>query len=183
MHPPSPLADTLIRHLGREEALLRTALANVTAIHAALRCGDLATALGISTQALAAELREAADDRSAAATALAREVARLSESGSACLALDSESRATGEVKTVTLTALAANLPEPHAAELLATRVRLAAVTAELAEVQARNANLITHLRSYFRGVLSELTAPEAPLRYGPSGSRLEPAAVPARITS
>jgi hypothetical protein len=156
MHPPHPLADTLLRHLGREESLLRATLTGVTAVCAALRRGDLAAAFDASAQqALAPQLRETADDRTAAATALAREVGLV-----------------GEV--LTLTALAAKLPAPHAAELLAARERLAALTAEVSAVQARNANLITSLRSYFRGVLSDLTAPDAPLRYGPSGSRLEP---------
>lgn len=157
MHPHSPLADTLLRHLGREEALLRTALAGVTAVAEALRRGDLVAAFDASAQqALATELRDAANERSAAAIALAREVGLSGES-------------------LTLAALAASLPEQHAAELLAARERLTTLTAEMAAIQARNANLITHLRSFFRGVLSELTAPDAPLRYGPSGSRLEPA--------
>jgi hypothetical protein len=74
----------------------------------------------------------------------------------------------------TLTALVAKLPET-AADLRAARDRLRALAADLAASQDRNANLIVHLRSYFRGVLSGLAAPDAPARYGPSGGRLEPA--------
>lgn len=165
MHPQSHPADTLLRRLEREEALLRAALAGVTAVSEALRQGDLANAFDASAQqALATELHAAANERAAAATALGRE-----------LGLSGEA--------VTLANLAAKLPEQHASELLAARERLTALTAEIAAIQARNANLITHLRSFFRGVFSELTAPDAPLRYGPSGSRLEPvtgAAVQAR---
>jgi hypothetical protein len=160
MHPHSLFADTLLRHLEREEALLRAALAGVTTVSAALRRGDLAAAFDASAQqTLGAVLREAAAERTAAATALAREVGLSGE-------------------PLALAALAAKLPAPHAAELLAARDRLAAITAEIAAVQTRNANLIAHLRSYFRGVLSDLTAPDAPLRYGPSGGRLEPALGP-----
>lgn len=156
MHPHSYLADTLLRHLGREEALLRSALAGVTAVAEALRKGDLATAFDASAQqALAVELHAAADQRAAAAVALGREFGL-----------------TGEA--VTLANLAAKLAAPQAAELIASRDRLTALTGEISAVQARNANLIAHLRSFFRGVLSDLTAPDAPLRYGPSGSRLEP---------
>jgi hypothetical protein len=154
MQSPSLLADTLLRHLEREESLLRTALAGATEVYAALRGGDLATALGATAQqALATELRETAGARSAAATALAGE-----------LGLSDEA--------LTLSGLAARLPESHAAQLRAARDRLAALTTELSAVQSRNANLVSHLRSYFRGVLSELTAPDVPVRYGPSGSRL-----------
>jgi hypothetical protein len=157
MHPHSTLADTLLRHLEREEALLRAALAGVTTVSEALRQGDLASAFDASAQQqLATELREAADGRSAAAAALGREVGLSGEA-------------------TTLANLATKLSEQQAAELRAARERLTALTTEITAIQARNANLITHLRSFFRGVLSELTAPDAPLRYGPSGSRLEPA--------
>lgn len=157
MHPHPSLADTLLRQLGREESLLRTALAGLTDVYEALRRGDLAGAFSASAQPVfASELREAADARADAAFALAREIG-LSGEG------------------LTLSALAARLPDPAAAELLAARDRLTPLAAEIAAVQARNANLITHLRSYFRGVLSDVMAPGAPLRYGPSGSRLEPA--------
>lgn len=157
MHPHSLPADTLLRHLGREEALLRAALAQAVRAGEALRRGDLASAFDANAQQqLANDLREAADQRAAAATALARELGPADEAPA-------------------LAALAAKLPDPHASELRAARGRLAALAAEIAAVQTRNANLITHLRSFFRGVLSELTAPDAPTRYGPSGSRLEPA--------
>ena len=157
MPPYCPSVDTLLRHLEREEALLRAALAGVTAVSEALRRGDLASAFDASAQqALATDLREAAAERAAAAMALGREFGLSGEA-------------------VTLANLAAKLSEHYATELLAARERLTALTAEIAAIQARNANLITHLRSFFRGVLSELTAPDAPLRYGPSGSRLEPA--------
>lgn len=165
MHPLPHPADTLLRHLEREEALLGAALAGVTAVCAALRRGDLAGAFDASAQrTLATELREVADARTGAATALAHEVGLSDEA-------------------LTLSGLAARLPESHAPQLLAARDRLFALTTEISAVQARNANLVTHLRSYFRGVLSELTAPDVPVRYGPSGSRLEPltgAAVQAR---
>ena len=154
MHPHSPLAASLLSSLAHEEALLRTALAGATEVSSALRKGDLPAALGATAQEpLAARLREAADARTSAANALA-----------AAVGLNAE--------PMTLSALAAKLDAPAAAELLAARDRLAALAAEIAAIQDRNANLIAHLRSFFRGVLSDLTAPDVPVRYGPSGSRV-----------
>lgn len=159
MHLPQPtLADNLLQHLAREESLLRDALANVTALHGALRRGEMAEALRLSTEqaALGSALHDAAADRAAAASKLAGQAG-----------IDS--------KDLTLSALAAKLPESPAAALQAARDRLASVGAELSALHTQNANLIAHLRSFFRGVLSGLTPPDAPQRYGPSGSRLEPA--------
>jgi hypothetical protein len=159
MHPPSPhpLADTLLRHLECEEALLRDALAGATEIYEALRRGDLAAAQTAATRQpeLGTALAAAAAARTTAAHTLA------SELGLAC-------------EEITLAALAAKLPESETAKVLAVRSRLTALATELTEVQTRNANLVVHLRSYFRGVLADLV-PETPSRYGASGSRLEPA--------
>ena len=157
-HPHQQLLAPFLRHLGSEEALLRDALAGATEVHAALRRGDLAGALAATARqaATGTALGDAAAVRTASATALARELG---------ISADAP----------TLAALAAKLPDPLAVVVRAARDRLAAVAADLTAVQARNANLVGHLRSFFRGVLSELTAPGAPLRYGPSGGRLEPA--------
>jgi hypothetical protein len=158
-HPPHPKhARTFLQQLAREESLLRDALANVTVLHGALRRGALAESLTYSTEqaALGVALREAADARTASALELAREVGL-----------------TGE--DLTLSALAAKLPESLAAEVRDARARLAGVTAELSAVHTDNANLIGHLRSFFRGVLSGLATPGAPQRYGPSGGRVESA--------
>jgi hypothetical protein len=167
-HPHQPLTNTLLQHLASEETLLRNALVSVTEIHAALRRGDLAAALALSMaqQAQGAALRAAANERTNSATALARELGIAGEE-------------------LRLSAIAAKLPDSLAIELQAVRERLTAVTAELNAIQIRNANLIGHLRSFFRGVLSDLTAPGAPQRYGPSGSRLEAitGTAGARITS
>ncbi|HEX4608856.1 MAG TPA: hypothetical protein VH092_11685, partial [Urbifossiella sp.] len=76
---------------------------------------------------------------------------------------------------LTLAALAARAPGPAGDDLLAARARLAAATAELAGIQQRYANLAFHLRSYFRGVMSALTAAGGPSRYGPTGAVLGPA--------
>ncbi len=157
-HPQQLLANTLLRCLGSEETLLRNALAGATEIYAALRRGDLAAALSLSAeqQAHADALREAAKPRADAATALARELGLAGEE-------------------LTLSAIAAKLPDPLTVEVRAARDRLAVVTAKLNALQTRNANLLGHLRSFLRGVLSDLTVPDAPQRYGPSGGRLETA--------
>lgn len=154
MHPHSPLAASLLEHLAHEEAALRTALAGVTGINESLCRGDLPAALDAAAQEpIASQLREACDRRNAVANDLARAVGLHNE-------------------PLTLAALAAKLDTAEAAELLAARDRLTALTTVIATIQTRNANLITHLRSFFRGVLSDLTTPDAPARYGPSGSRL-----------
>jgi hypothetical protein len=157
--PPHPSLAQFLRQLAREEALLRDALANVVEVNEALRRGDAAAALVASErpESIAAAQREAAEARAASAAALARE-----------LRLDGES--------LTLSRIAANLPEVQAAEVLTARDRLAAVARELAAVQTRNANLLEHLRSFYRGVLSGVTGLDAPRRYGPSGGPLDPSA-------
>jgi hypothetical protein len=160
MHPHHTLHSltaALARHLAREEELLREALANVTALHAALCRGDLAAGRAVcdGQPALAAGLRGAAEAREAAAARLARDLG-LHERGP------------------TLAALAERLPADLAADLWAARTRLTAVAGQLSGIQARNANLVVHLRSFFRGVLSGPTAGDGPPRYGPTGSRLEP---------
>ncbi len=158
MHTLHPLTSALLNHLAREEAVLRDALACGNDVFAALRRGDLpgALATGAKYEAAGVSLHDAAPPRAAAAAALARELG-LSAQG------------------VTLAALAAALPDPFAADLRAARARLTAGATELAAVQARNANLIGHLRSYFRGVLADLGT-ETPSRYGPTGVRVEPGA-------
>jgi hypothetical protein len=145
--------------VAREESLLRDALANVVEVNEALRRGDPAAALAGSErqESIAAAQREAAEARAASVAALAREL-----------------RLGGE--NLTLSRIAASLPEAQAAEVRAARDRLAALARELAAVQTRNANLLEHLRSFYRGVLSGVTGFDAPRRYGPSGGPLEPAA-------
>ena len=149
------LTAALLRHLESEEALLRTALSNVTGLNDALMRGDLTSGRTICTgqPALADALHDAAEARGAAAAALALELG-LAPAG------------------VTLAALAEQLPPDLQAEILAARTRLTALTSELTAIQARNANLTAHLRSFFRGVLSEVTAADAPPRYGPTGRRI-----------
>lgn len=158
MHPLSPLADTLLDRLAAEEDLLRAALANQQEVHAALRRGDPADAQALASEqpGLAADMRRAAAARAAACAALARE-----------LKLDAES--------ATLADVAARVPSEPAGRLLAVRAVLHELTAEIGTFQARNANLIAHLRSFLRGALTAAGAPEPSSRYGPTGSRLAPA--------
>lgn len=155
---PSPLVETFLRHLGAEERLLAAVLEKANEVTETLRRGDLraATAAGAEQHELAAALRAASGARLDAAGALAR-------------ALNTSH------DPLTLAALAEHLPEPERGAVLAARERLAAVAADLNRIQTRNANLLGHLRSFFRGVLSDITADDAPARYGPSGSWLAPA--------
>ena len=64
------------------------------------------------------------------------------------------------------------LPAEEAARLAAQRDRLQESAQIISQFQSANANLIAHLRSYFRGVLSTLAIEGTPVRYGPSGSRV-----------
>lgn len=153
------LVDELLDRLTEEEALLRDALASLADLHSALCRGELEAinAIRPRQEAVAAALTDRAGVRSAAAAALAAAVG-LAPGG------------------LTLSALAARLPGPTGAGLLAARDRLASVAAEVGNFQRRNANLITYLRSYFRCVLSVLAVGDAPVRYGPTGTCLSPTA-------
>lgn len=164
----STLAASFLQRLRVEEDLLADALASANELYAALRRGDTtaATATTARQRANAASLHDAGAARAIAAGALAH-----------ALGIPADG--------LKLTALAEKLPDDLGAEVLAARERLATVTAELATIQTRNANLLAHLRSFFRGVLSDLTADDTPARYGPSGSWLAPvpgATLPARGT-
>lgn len=162
MHTLHPLTTELLVHLAREDALLRDALACGNEVFAALRRGDLpgAQAAGARYEAAGVSLHDAAPARTAAAAALAKELG-LSAQGA------------------TLAKLADALPESLAADLRAARARLTAAATELTAVQARNANLLAQLRSYFRGVFADLGT-ETPSRYGPTGVRIEVGAVQGR---
>jgi hypothetical protein len=159
MHTIDPLADSLLRHLRDEEALLRESLALLTGVSAALRAGDLGAVAAAqpAQESLAAALQAVHAARLAPVEALA-----------AAVGLPGEG--------LTLGVLAMRLPEPWADQARKARDRLIAVAAEIAAVQGRNANLIAHLRSFFRGALRALTAADAPVRYGRSGVCLVPAA-------
>ena len=152
------LLPPFLQLLRVEEQLLRDAGTVLGGVHAALRRGDLAAvmAAGPEQEALAAALSSA-------------------ESARATLLADLAFAAGVSPDGLTLAVLAAALPEPWAGEVQAARDRLVAVAAEVNDFRLRNANLISHLRSYFRGVLSTLTAVDAPVRYGPSGMHLSPA--------
>ena len=161
----STTTATFLQHLRVEEQFLADVLAKANDVYAALRRGDLAAATEITTQlnADAAGLRAASAQRAAVAEHLAR-----------ALGLPT--------KDLKLSALVESLPDPLGAEVGAARDRLTAVTTDLTAVQTRNANLLGHLRSFFRDVLADLTADDTPARYGPSGNWLAPSAGSALLT-
>jgi hypothetical protein len=168
MHPQIiPLTTSFLQHLDAEEQLLHDALAVAVDLYTALRKGDLAPLKSAQPrqEQLALDLRSGADRREAAANRLARALGFPPEG-------------------LTLSSLAKRLGEPAATRILAARERLSTITAQLTDFQQRNANLIHHLRSYFRSVLSALTkTSDVPVRYGSSGARLTPgfgAAIQAR---
>jgi FlgN protein len=149
----TPLTNSFLQRLDVEERLLNDALTVASDLYETLRKGDLAPVKLAQPrqEELAAALRSAAAEREAASIRLARSLGMPTES-------------------LTLAKLANRLGEPQAAGILAVRDRLSALTTRLADFQQRNANLIHHLRSYFRSVLSALTKTEdVPIRYGSSG--------------
>jgi hypothetical protein len=133
-------------------------MANAETIYSAIRGGDRNTANAATAeqQQLAVAIRTAGEMRDASAAALA-----------GALGLSRSS--------ATLTRFAEVLGEPQTTAITAIRDRLRAATSDFAKIQTRNANLLAHLRSYFRDALADFTANDAPVRYGPSGSRLLPA--------
>ena len=153
MPVPEPPSAALLEHLRAEEALLGRALAVLTDLHAAVRGGDLSAIEAARPQLDA--ITAATTARRAERDAVAAEVA-------AAVGLPPEH--------VTLSALADCLPEPAAGGLRAARDRLARLAAELTACQRRNANLISYLRSFFRGALSGTADP--PARYGRSGAAI-----------
>lgn len=155
--PPSTPHEVLLQLLAAEEQLLRTSTTKAREVHAALRCADLVgvNLLGEQQERLAAELKAASQARLAAAQEL-----------SAHLNLSSIPQ--------TLGALADAAPEPLATDLRQARDTFKRLAAEFDAIQTRNANLIGHLRSFFRGVLADVTGDDAPDRYGPTGGRLAP---------
>lgn len=149
---PRPLVQALLARLQAEEELLRTAKQVVMRLYATLRKGDLPAVEGLwpEHEKLAAELAARAAERETAAAALA-----------AALQLPA---------TATLSELAEPLSPPLAEAVRAARERLRALTQQVQQFQSANANLISHLRSYFREVLGGLTAESPVLRYGPTGN-------------
>lgn len=157
--PSEPLVEQLLQHLAVEEQLLGQALELAAEHHETLKSGNFAPLKTYQPrqEELAEALRTAADRREAAAILLGR-----------ALGLPAEG--------LTLAKLAARLGEPEADRIAAVRGRLSRLTAKLGEFQKRNANLIRHLRSFFRSVLSALTkTSDVPVRYGASGACLTPA--------
>lgn len=155
---PSPRVETFLRCLEAEEQFLNLALEKALEIYAALRGGGLkgVAALGAQQEEITAALKTASALRLEVTNGLASDLNIPSEQ-------------------LTLRQLAESLPEPDAEAVRDARERLAALAAEFTRIQTRNANLLGHLRSFFRDVLADLTPDAEPLRYGPTGSWLSPA--------
>jgi hypothetical protein len=162
---PRPLAEQLLDQLAGEEELLRQARECVMGLYASLRKGDVpAVQVALPrNEALAAQLAARGGQRQAAA-------ARLAE-------------AVGLPATATLQQIAAASPDPFGPKFLAARTTLRALATQVDQFRTANANLIDRLRSFFHDVLSGLTAPDAPARYGPTGNRLTVHAVSATVVS
>jgi FlgN protein len=158
-HPAyNPLTASFLQRLDVEERLLNEALTLTADLYATLRKGELANIKLTQPrlEELAATLRKAARDREIVTAQLARSLGLKTEG-------------------LTLAILATRLGEPQASAILAQRERLTDLSAKLANYQERNANLIHHLRSYFRSVLSSLTkTTDIPIRYSARGECLGP---------
>lgn len=162
---PRPLAEQLLDQLAGEEELLRQARECVMGLYTSLRKGDVpAVQVALPrNEVLATQLASRAEQRQAAAARLAGAV--------------------GLPTTATLQQIAAASPDPFGPKLLAVRSTLRALSTQVDQFRTANANLIDRLRSFFHDVLSGLTAPDAPARYGPSGNRLTVHAVSATVVS
>lgn len=158
---PRPLVQALLARLQLEETVLQSARQTAMRLYAALRKGDVpgVEALQPEQEGLAVSLKAQAADRESAAAALAA--------------------ALGLPPTASLTELAAPLSPPLAEAVLAARDRLRDLTRQVEQFQSANANLISHLRSYFRGVLNGLTDETPPPRYGPTGAAVTGPVAPA----
>jgi flagellar biosynthesis/type III secretory pathway chaperone len=148
-------AAQLLQHLQTEEDLLRQVWDALSQIHTVLRSGDLAAvAVALPAhEALAQKLDQSQQARRATIEPLAAAVGVAPHEAA-------------------LAVLVARLPEPWASQLGSLRSRLKQLTAEIEDLQIRNANLIAHLRSFCRGVIATLTGVDTPVRYGPSGMRM-----------
>jgi hypothetical protein len=156
--PPNPLLASFLQRLDVEERLLNQALALTADLYTTLRKGQLANIALTQPQLeeAATALRKAASDREIATARLARSFGLPTEG-------------------LTLAKLATRLGESEASGILAQRERLTVLSAKLADCQQQNANLIHHLRSYFRSVLSSITkTTDIPIRYSASGACLGP---------
>ncbi|MCU0704061.1 MAG: flagellar protein FlgN [Fimbriiglobus sp.] len=162
---PRPLAEQLLSQLTGEEELLRQARECVMGLYASLRKGDMPAIQAAlpRSDSLAARLQAYAEQRETAAAALA-----------ATLGLPPDA---------SLQQLAAAVPEPFGPRLLAARSSLQALGSQVHQFRAANANLIERLRCFFSDVLSGLTAPDVPARYGPTGNRLTVHTAPATVVS
>lgn len=153
---PSARVETFLQHLAVEEQLLGAAIEKGQEVYDALRRSDLPAvyAIGAQQERIAADIRAAAAARLVAAAELVPPPTP---------------------EPFTLAALADLLPEPDGAAVRAARERLAALAAELNQIQTRNANLLGHLRSFIRDVLADFIPDDTPTRYGSSGQWLPPA--------
>jgi len=160
-----PPAEQLLEQLAGEEELLRQARECVMGLYTSLRKGDM-TAVQAAlprNEALIVQLAARADIRQAAASRLAV--------------------ALGLPANASLQQMAAAAPDPFGPKLLAARTTLRTLATQVDQFRVANANLIDRLRSFFHDVLTGLTTPDAPARYGPSGNRLTVQAVSATVVS
>lgn len=166
MHPHlRPLADQLVDRLSDELGLLKEAREGVMGLYAALRAGDVTRVQAALPAAdrLADRLADVGAERADAVGRLADEL--------------------GLPPDASLSQLADRVPDPYQARFRLLRTELRDLTAQVTQFRAANANLIDRLRSYFHDVLSELTGPDAPVRYGPTGARLAGHAAAATVVA
>lgn len=162
---PRPPAEQLLDQLAGEEELLRQARECVMGLYTSLRKGDMPAVHAAlpRNEALVARLASVAEQRQASA---ARAAAAL-----------------GLPAGASLQQIAAAAPDPFGPQLLAARTTMRALATQVDQFRTANANLIDRLRSFFQDVLSGLTTPDAPARYGPTGNRLTVQAVSATVVS
>lgn len=160
MHPQPdsdlrPLFEQLYTELAEEEKLLHRASESVSNIYFALRNGDLATVEAAHPANV--ELAERMQEKAARRTELAAKLANT-------IGLSADRATLGE--------LADRASEPYRSNLQKSRQVLRDLATRVEQIRVANANLINRLRSYFHDVTSGLSAQDATVRYGPTGTRV-----------
>jgi len=150
-----PFVRTLVAHLWDEERLILVVIQATESLVDAMRHGDADT------------FREAQVIQAEFAVQLA------TASAACCKAMTPiAAQLSIPAGQLTLRILAEKLSPADSYELRLVQTKLNTAAQALRRVQYQTANLLIHLRSYFRNVLSTLAVSETTERYGRSGSLL-----------
>lgn len=150
-----PFVRSLVAHLWDEERLIQVVIEATDSLVDAMRNGDANT------------FREAQNIQAKLSVQLATASAECAQ------ALSTIAARLGITEgKLTLRELGEKLSPADSYELCLVQARLSIAAQTLKRVQSQAANLLMHLRSYFRNVFSTLAMSDTTERYGRSGSLL-----------